>query len=129
MNVNKEETIAIAIVVNHKQQFLITRRKEGQHLAGKWEFPGGKVESKETIVSAMVRELKEEVGITAIEFNLFDSLTFQYDQLHLNLHFYLVSQFEGNAMGIEGQELKWIDKDQFADYEFPKANIAIINKL
>ena len=68
MNVNKEETIAIAIVVNHKQQFLITRRKEGQHLAGKWEFPGGKVESKETIVSAMVRELKEEVGFGATQF-------------------------------------------------------------
>lgn len=124
-----KQTISIAIVQNKQQQFLISRRQTGQHLAGKWEFPGGKVEKSETWEQAMLRELKEEVGLVATEFCLLESLDFQYPQLDLSLHFYLVSAFEGLAMAQEGQDIKWIHAEEFSDYDFPCANIGVINRL
>jgi len=126
---NQQETISIAIVKNQQNKWLITRRQQGQHLAGKWEFPGGKVEEGEALEAAMLRELKEEVDLTAIRFELFESLNFEYEALSLQLHFYIVSEFEGEAKGVEGQDLKWITLDAFADYVFPKANLSVIKKL
>jgi len=124
-----KETISIAIVKNQQQQFLITRRQEGQHLAGKWEFPGGKVEEGESLTQAMQRELKEEVGLTAIDYRLFDTMTFDYDQLTLQLNFYLVSEFSGEAKGLEGQMMQWVTLEELQGYEFPKANKTVIEKL
>jgi len=116
-------------VKNQQQQFLITRRQEGQHLAGKWEFPGGKVEESESLTQAMQRELKEEVGLTAIDYRLFDTMTFDYDQLTLQLNFYLVSEFTGEAKGLEGQMMQWVTLEELQGYEFPKANKTVIEKL
>jgi len=124
-----QQTISIAIVQNEQQQLLISRRQKGQHLAGKWEFPGGKVEQGEALEVAMCRELKEEVGLTASEFTLFESLDFDYDDLSLTLHFFLVTGFTGEASELEGQEIKWIQPRELIDYDFPKANISVINKL
>lgn len=125
----KKQTISIAIVQNKQQQLLISRRQKGQHLAGKWEFPGGKVQEGEALELAMLRELKEEVGLKAIEYELFESLNFNYDQLQLNLHFYLVSEYSGTAQSLEGQEIKWIAPNELSDYDFPEANISVIRQL
>ncbi|MEJ6079036.1 8-oxo-dGTP diphosphatase MutT [Vibrio sp. 1-Bac 57] len=125
----EQQTISIAIVQNEQKQLLISRRQQGKHLAGKWEFPGGKVEQGESLESAMLRELKEEVGLSATQFTLFDSLNFQYDQLNLSLHFYLVKAYEGEPVSLEGQEIKWVSASQLIEYEFPKANLTVINKL
>jgi len=125
----QKETICIAIVKNEQQQFLITRRQAGQHLAGKWEFPGGKLEEGESLVNAMQRELKEEVGLTATEYSFFEAMTFDYDELTLQLNFYIVSAFEGEASGLEGQMMKWVTLEELRSYSFPKANKAIIDKL
>ncbi|WP_051369226.1 8-oxo-dGTP diphosphatase MutT [Psychromonas arctica] len=125
----EQQTISIAIVQNEQKQLLISRRQQGKHLAGKWEFPGGKVEQGEALETAMLRELKEEVGLSATQFTLFDSLNFQYDQLNLSLHFYLVSDYEGEPVSLEGQQIKWVGVSQLCEYEFPKANLTVINKL
>ncbi|MBB1272923.1 8-oxo-dGTP diphosphatase MutT [Psychromonas sp. SR45-3] len=125
----EQQTISIAIVQNEQKQLLISRRQQGKHLAGKWEFPGGKVEQGEALETAMLRELKEEVGLSATQFTLFDSLNFQYDQLNLSLHFYLVSDYEGEPVSLEGQQIKWVSVSQLSEYEFPKANLTVINKL
>lgn len=125
----QQQTISIAIVRNKQMQYLISQRKVGTHLAGKWEFPGGKVEIGETIEMAMLRELKEEVDLVATSFTLFDSLNFQYDELDLALHFYLVEAFTGEAIGLEGQTLKWTTVENLKSFSFPKANIKVINKL
>jgi len=124
-----EQIISIAIVQNEHKKLLISRRQKGQHLAGKWEFPGGKVEQGEALEVAMLRELKEEVGLTATQYNLFDSLIFQYDEVHLSLHFYLVTAYQGEAASLEGQQIKWISAAELSQYDFPKANLTVINKL
>ena len=125
----QHQTISIAIVQNKQKQILISCRQQGQHLAGKWEFPGGKVEEGELLESAMQRELTEEVGLTATEYQLFDSLNFQYDALELTLHFYLVTEFSGQAHSLEGQEIRWVNVNELKEYEFPKANLTVLNKL
>ncbi len=125
----EQQTISIAIVQNEQKQLLISRRQQGKHLAGKWEFPGGKVEQGESLEGAMLRELKEEVGLSATQFTLFDSLNFQYDKLNLSLHFYLVKAYDGEPVSLEGQEIKWVGVSQLSEYEFPKANLSVINKL
>jgi len=126
---NTQQTICIAIVQNEAQQYLISRRQKGQHLAGKWEFPGGKLEQSEALEEAMKRELKEEVGLIATKFSLFETLDFQYPDLELTLHFFLVTQFDGKAESIEGQEIKWVSHSELSDYDFPKANKSVLNKL
>ena len=124
-----EQIISIAIVQNEHKKLLISRRQKGQHLAGKWEFPGGKVEQGEALEIAMLRELKEEVGLTATQYSLFDSLIFQYDEVHLSLHFYLVTAYQGQAASLEGQQIKWVTAAELSQYDFPKANLTVINKL
>lgn len=121
--------ISIALVKNCRQQFLISLRGENVHQANKWEFPGGKVEKGETFEQAMCRELKEEVGISALNYLLLESKFFDNGDKQLNLHFYLVDKFEGDATGKEGQLIKWVSKKELALYSFPEANLSIIEKL
>ena len=121
--------ISIAIVKNRQNNFLISHRSDESHQGGKWEFPGGKVENQETPEAAMSRELFEEVGLTATQYHLFEKLFFDYGDKQLNLYFYLIEDFIGQACGKEGQPLQWVSKQQLANYEFPDANLSIIAKL
>lgn len=121
--------ISIALVKNCRQQFLVSLRGENVHQANKWEFPGGKVEKGESFEQAMCRELKEEVGIIALNYQLLESKFFDYGDKQLHLHFYLVDKFMGDASGIEGQEIKWMTKKELALYSFPEANRSIIELL
>ena len=125
----KKNVISIAVVKNSDDLFLISLRPQGVHLAGKWEFPGGKVEENELPEQAMCRELLEEVGLYATEYQLMESVFFDYVDTKLYLHFYLVTAFSGEARGCEGQPIKWISKAQLALYDFPKANKKIIEQL
>ncbi|WP_028863339.1 8-oxo-dGTP diphosphatase MutT [Psychromonas aquimarina] len=120
--------ISIAIVKDNNA-YLICLRPDDVHQGGKWEFPGGKVESNESPAQAMCRELKEEVGITAVDYQLFEAKFFDYGDKQLRLNFYLVSAYSGRAQGKEGQPVKWVSKAQLAEYQFPEANKSIIAKL
>lgn len=121
--------ISIAIVKDSHNTFLISLRPDDSHQGGKWEFPGGKVEENELPEQAMLRELFEEVGITATHYHLFEKCFFDYGDKQLNLYFYLIEQFTGQAMSKEGQPVKWVSKEQLSDYDFPEANNKVINKL
>lgn len=125
----EQQQICIAIVQDKQGQYLICQRQEGQHLAGKWEFPGGKVEPGETLEQTLLRELQEEVGLVADSYQTFHSLSFDYDDLALQLHFYLVTEFTGQAKALEGQNMLWVALSELENYPFPKANKTIINKL
>jgi 8-oxo-dGTP diphosphatase len=125
---NKSE-ISIAIVKNPDNQYLISLRPTDVHQGGKWEFPGGKVEQGEQPEQAMCRELFEEVGLTAVDYQLLETKYFDYGDTALNLYFYLVTGFSGQAQGKEGQPIKWVSKAELASYEFPKANKTVIANL
>ncbi|PKF62227.1 8-oxo-dGTP diphosphatase MutT [Psychromonas sp. psych-6C06] len=121
--------ISIAIVKDEHGKYLICLRPDESHQGGKWEFPGGKVEQGELAHQAMQRELLEEVGVTADRFGLFDKLFFDYGDKQLNLYFYLVDKYTGEATGREGQPVKWVSAQALLDYDFPEANKGVIAKL
>ncbi len=121
--------VAIAIVKNMANQYLICLRPDTVHQGGKWEFPGGKIESRESAEQAMCRELKEEVGLEANCYELLKSFDFDYGDKQLKLNFYLITAFTGEAFGREGQVYKWVTKSQLAGYEFPQANKTVIALL
>ncbi|KOO14659.1 7,8-dihydro-8-oxoguanine-triphosphatase [Vibrio xuii] len=122
--------IVAAIIFNQdKSQVFITKRPDDKHKGGFWEFPGGKVELGETIEQAMVRELEEEIGITTTKQQLFEHLEFDYSDKSLKFDFILVTQFEGQPYGKEGQQGEWVAVANLADYGFPEANVPILERV
>jgi 8-oxo-dGTP diphosphatase len=100
--------VAVGILIRNGD-VLMAQRPEGKPYAGYWEFPGGKVEAGETILAALLREFKEELGI---EIN--PDLTepwcccdYVYPHAHVRLHFYLCREWRGEPHGLEGQQLAW----------------------
>lgn len=99
--------VAVAVVFNSAGQVLWACRPQGKPYAGYWEFPGGKVEPGETVWQALVRELNEELGITAQEGGPWFVVEHDYEHAQVRLHFYRVWRFEGAPAALEGQGLKW----------------------
>lgn len=126
----KRVSIAAGIIVNPTQdKVFITRRHAHAHQGGKWEFPGGKIEGSETPQRALLRELNEEVGITAKAVSPFISLDFDFPDKALSLDFFLVCDFEGEPQGCEGQEGIWALIAELDNYPFPEANDAVLEKI
>ncbi len=121
--------ISIAIVINEQQKILISRRNSGLHQGDKWEFPGGKVENDETPEKAMLRELKEEVGLVATQYHFFKCLDHNYPDKSLSLYFFWVTQFTGIAHSRINQPLKWVKIDDLANFYFPAANKEIMTAI
>lgn len=118
-----------AAIIKRSDKILISKRQTGQHLAGFWEFPGGKVECDETPEQALFRELLEELNITANKAEKFDLITFQYPEKTVELHFFLVEQFFGQEKSNEGQEIKWVNISELKASDFPEANQPVVAKL
>jgi 8-oxo-dGTP diphosphatase len=121
--------IAVGIIRNDAGEIYITQRAADAHMANKWEFPGGKIEAGETAEEAMIRELEEEVGITASEPQLFDKLEYAFPDRHITLWFWLVENWQGEPWGKEGQPGRWVAQSALVAEEFPPANAPIIEKL
>jgi len=103
---------------------LITKRPEGKPLPGLWEFPGGKVEADETPEHALIRELKEELGVTVAPRSL-SPLTFvshAYAEFHLLMPVYACRCWQGAMVGNEGQELVWVRPEALSAYAMPPAD-------
>ena len=121
--------VAVAVIKNRRGQYLIAKRSENSHQGGLWEFPGGKVESDETVLDALKRELDEELGITLIQASPLIRIPHDYGDKSVLLDVWHVDEFSGNAFGKEGQETCWINADTFSLYDFPVANIPIITAI
>lgn len=121
--------IAAGIIRNTQQQIFITERPEGTHMAGFWEFPGGKLEQGEQPEEALIRELEEEVGITVTECQLFHRVDHELDDRFITLHFFIVSAWCDEPYGKEGQKSRWVEQKDLIASEFPPANRIIVDKL
>lgn len=126
----KRVHIVAAIILNAQQdQIFITKRPEKLHKGGYWEFPGGKVELGESAEQGLIRELQEEIDITATELSLFEHFDFDYPEKSLTFDFFTVTDFAGQPYGKEGQEGKWVTISDLNGYTFPEANQPVLEKV
>ncbi|MCK9907671.1 (deoxy)nucleoside triphosphate pyrophosphohydrolase [Microbacteriaceae bacterium K1510] len=110
---------------------LIAQRPEGKPMAGLWEFPGGKVEQGERPEETLIRELKEELGISVSEPCL-APLTFAshaYPDFHLLMPLYVCRRWEGTVTPLEKQKLAWVKPNRLREYEMPPADVPLVSHL
>jgi 8-oxo-dGTP diphosphatase len=124
----RERIVVVAAVVEHQGEFLVTRRLEGTHLAGYWEFPGGKVLPGETHEQALQREIVEELNTGIAALRKIFSTSHAYPERIVDLHFYR-GELTGVPHAVLGQELRWIKRAEFASLEFPAADAELIGQL
>jgi len=123
--------VAAVTLVDADGRVLIARRPEGKAMAGLWEFPGGKVEAGERPETALIRELKEELGIDISEACL-APLTFashSYPDFHLLMPLYVCRRWQGLITAREKQELAWVKPLKLRDYAMPPADLPLIPHL
>src|SRR6187402_1809098 len=123
--------VAAVALVDIDGRVLIARRPEGKPMAGLWEFPGGKVEAGERPETALLRELKEELGIDVREACL-APLTFashSYPDFHLLMPLYVCRRWEGTVNALEGQNLTWARPNKLREYKMPPADVPLISHL
>src|SRR5262245_12202044 len=116
--------VAACVLLDAEGRMLLARRPEGRSLAGLWEFPGGKIEAGEAPEDAVVRELREELGIVIAKQDL-SPLTFAshaYADFHLLMPVYLCRRWEREITAHEGQELLWVKPDTLHLYDMPPAD-------
>ena len=123
--------VAAVALIDADGRVLLSKRPLGKQLGGLWEFPGGKVEQGERPETALIRELKEELGIDVAE-SCLAPLTFAshaYEEFHLLMPLYVCRRWKGQVHGAEGQELAWVRPLKLRDYQMPPADVPLIPHL
>lgn len=123
--------VAAVALIDPDGRVLLAERPAGKHLAGTWEFPGGKVQPGETPEDALIRELEEELGIDVDAACLapFTFASHDYETFHLLMPLYLCRKWKGIVTPREGQRLKWVRPEQFGDYPMPPADKPLVTML
>lgn len=116
--------VAACALVDRDGRILLSRRPQGKAHAGLWEFPGGKVEPGESVEAALVRELREELGVEPCQRCLqpFAFATHTTDDVHLLMPLYVCRQWDGFASPLEGQQLQWVAPRDLCDFAMPPAD-------
>ncbi len=118
----------VAAVIERDGRLLITRRPPGAHLAGFWEFPGGKREPGERAVAALEREIREELGARVTVGGVIDTVEWPYPEKRVRISFFRCA-LDGEPAPPPGLEMAWVTPDELTRYEFPPADAALIARL
>ena len=118
----------VAAVIEEHDQFLVTRRQAGVHLAGLWEFPGGKIDPDETHAAALAREIREELDTDVEVGELIFHVTHDYPEQTISLFFYRC-RLTGSPRPLLGQEMRWVPRAGLATLGFPPADEELIRRL
>jgi len=121
------KVLAGIIIKNGK--ILIARRKQGSRLAGKWEFPGGKLEPNETPEECLYREIIEELGIKIKVGKFFCSSKYSYEHISVELLVYMAVYLTGDLFLTDHDVAKWVTKSELNSYDFADADISVVKKL
>ena len=123
--------VAACALIDADTRVLLARRPEGKSMAGLWEFPGGKLDPGETPEDALIRELREELGIDVAAACLapFAFASHAYDRFHLLMPLYLCRRWRGRIRAREGQTLAWVRPQALADYPMPPADRPLVPLL
>lgn len=121
--------VAVAIIEDKRGRILLSRRHEGTHQGGLWEFPGGKVKPGETVPDALVREIREELGVEITAHQPLIQIPHNYPDKSVLLDVYRVIAFNGEPEGREGQQLEWVLTNALGEYPMPAADGPIVTAL
>ena len=122
-------TVAVGILIDDAGRVLVTRRAPDAHQGGLWEFPGGKAEADETLLDALTRELREELGVLVEAAEAFMVLEHDYGDKQVRLDVHRVTRWSGEPRGLEGQPLAWQRPEKLQNWTFPAANRPILERL
>jgi 8-oxo-dGTP diphosphatase len=120
--------VAVGVLVD-RGRVLVTRRALTAHQGGKWEFPGGKLHAGETTLAALRRELNEELGIDAQHAHALMQVSHAYTDKHVLLDVWKVATYAGTPYGREGQESRWVSRDELLTLDMPDADRPIQRRL
>ena len=123
--------VSAVALIDADGRVLISKRPEGKTMAGLWEFPGGKVEEKETPEDALIRELKEELGLDIAE-SCLAALSFashSYTDFHLLMPLFVCRVWKGVPEPREGQKIKWVRPMRLGNYAMPPADYNLVSLL
>jgi 8-oxo-dGTP diphosphatase len=121
--------VVAGVIEDARGRILLARRTEGRDLAGLWEFPGGKVDPGETPEDALVRELREELGIEARVGDAVIAVPQQYPDKRLRLDVRRIAAWSGAVKGLDGQALAWVPPHRLASYAMPDADRPVVAAL
>lgn len=121
--------VVAAALYDAAGRVLIAQRPAGKHLAGRWEFPGGKVAAGESEGAALVRELREELGIEVIASRPFMRLEHFYPDRSVELSMWIIERFAGTPRGLDGQALRWVAPAGLPDEDLLEADRPFIEVL
>jgi 8-oxo-dGTP diphosphatase len=121
--------VVAGALFDRDRRVLIAQRPLGKHMAGRWEFPGGKVAVGETEAQALIRELREELGVTVTGCRPFMRLSHEYDDRVVDLSMWIVDVFRGDPVGLDGQQLKWVAVDHLGEEDILEADAPFISAL
>lgn len=121
--------VAVGVLQDASGRVLLTRRPPSAHQGNLWEFPGGKVESGESVMEALGRELAEELGVHVSAAEPLMTIAHDYGDKQVLLAIHKVTAWSGEPRGLEGQPLAWVLPHALDDYAFPAANAPIVARL
>ena len=119
----------VAALIYKGDRFMICRRPEGKARAGMWEFVGGKAEQGETLEAALVRECREEIGVTVEVGEPYMTVEYDYPDIPVHLTLFRATVKEGEPTSMEGNAIQWITPDEIPDYLFCPADKPIVERL
>lgn len=123
--------VVAAALVDRKKRILVAQRPAGKAMAGLWEFPGGKIEAGEIPEYALMRELREELGIETRPCGMWPIgfASHNYPEFHLVMPLFAIRVWSGEPQSVEGQALKWVSVQDLYGLEMPEADKPLIPQL
>lgn len=128
VNRSRPDVTVVAAVIEERDAFLVTRRPQGVHLAGMWEFPGGKIDGAESHADALRREIQEELGVDVEVCDVILETTHVYDDRAVRLFFYRC-RLLGTPRPLVGQEMRWVARTELGSLGFPPADELLVARL
>jgi len=121
--------VVAGVLSDAQRRVLLAQRPPGKHLAGGWEFPGGKLEVGETRQEALSRELQEELGIRVVTARPLMQVRHAYPERDILLDVWIVSRYEGVPAGLDGQTLRWCPRLELTEAGLLPADAPIVAAL